>query len=210
MALVATMSSCRIEWTETPAPTPMPTATATLTLTPTPTETPTPAPTETSTPTITPAPTQSISSIAYALAPVAQGTGVPEAAVYDPNKPGIHPIFVIALEEQSEWNKNLPEGWRPSDVSQTELVAVIRLNKMFLEGRRVSIHGSGDVVLGRYRNDTEIWLREGRTGKQIAHMVFEGEEPPTFPDRLKSYAALIGPAVPFEVVHLWLQEFVEK
>ncbi len=210
IALAVSVSGCRIEWTETPAPTPTLTATATATLTPTPTETPTPAPTETSTPTFTPVPTQSISGIANALQPVTQEEGVPEAAAYDPTKPGVHPIFVIATEEQSEWNKNLPEGWRSFSVGQTELVAVVRLNKVLLGTERYYIPHYGDITLGRFRTDTEIWLRAARTGEQVAHTVFQGEEPPGFPGRIKSNMVLTGPAVPFEIVHLWLQEFVEK
>ncbi|MBI5935199.1 MAG: hypothetical protein HY867_15975 [Chloroflexi bacterium] len=210
VSLAATSLSCRVEWTDPPTPTPAPTATATATLTPTPTETPTPAPTETSTPTITPVPTQSLSAIASALQPVTQGTGVPEAAAYDPAKTGIHPIFVIASEEQSEWNKNLPEGWRSFSVGQTELVAVVRHNKVLLGTERYYIPRYGDITLGRFRTDTEIWLRAARTGEQVAHTVFQGEEPPGFPGRIKSNMVLTGPAVPFEIVHLWLQEFVEK
>ena len=210
VAMVVTMSSCRIEWTETPAPTPTLTATATATLTPTPTETPTPAPTETSTPTITPVPTQSISAIASALQLVTQGTGVPEAAAYDPTKTGIHPIFVIASEEQSEWNKNLPEEWRSFSVGQTELVAVVQINSVLLEWERFYIGRYSHVFLGRFRTDTEVWLRAAQTGEQVAYMVFPGEEPPGFPSQVRPNMVLTGPAVPFEIVHLWLQEFVEK
>jgi hypothetical protein len=206
IALAVSVSGCRIEWTETPAPTPTLTATATATLTPTPTETPTPAPTATLTPTITPVPTQSIGAMAYELMPVAEGNGLADTALYDPTKPGTHPIFIIASEEQSEWNKNLPEGWRAFNIGQTELVAVVRLNKVLVERK----HYSDKLTLGRFRIDTEIWLRVARTGERIAYMVFQGKEPPTFPDRLKSNTVLTGAAVPFEVVHLWLKEYVEK
>jgi hypothetical protein len=210
IALAVSVSGCRIEWTETPAPTPTLTATATATLTPTPTETPTPAPTATLTSTITPVPTQSIGAIANALMPVTQGIGVAEAGEYNINNPGVHQIILISTVDQSDWNKSLPDSWRSTHVSQTELVVVLQFNKIVLKTQSYFIYGIGKIFLGRYRTDTEVWLREARTGKQIAYNVFLGAEPPPFPGRIRSDMVLIGPPASSAELQVWLMPFVEK
>lgn len=207
--LISTLvSSCRIVWTDPPTPTP--TMTATATLTPTPTETPTPLPTSTPTQTITPIPTQSIGSIAYALNSVLQGRGVAEAAEYDPTKPGIHKIILITAVEQTVWNKSLPEAWRPLRVSETELVVVLQFNQVLLDYKGFNVRGYGRVYIGRFRTDTEVWLRNAKTGEQIAYTMYVGQDPPPIPNRITSSIDLTGPSVSSEELQYWLKPYVEK
>lgn len=212
-AMVVILSSCRIEWTETPAPTPTLTATATATLMPTPTETPTPAPTETPTPTVTPVATQSLSLIADSLLPAAQGFEVTEATAYDPYKAGIHPIVFISANDQEEWNDNLPEAWRPSSVGQAELVAVLRFINVQAEERRYKIGGAGGgfADIYSYRVDTEILLREAKSGNLIASTIFRGGPAPSLKHRLPAGTqALYGNIVAYQIIELWLKNYVEK
>jgi hypothetical protein len=205
MALLAGCGAPASPPTPTPMPpSPSPIPSATFTPLP-PTETPTPLPTDTPTPTVTPLPTQSISSIANALMPVTQGSGVTEAAAYDPNKPGVHPIIVITVEDQAQWNNGLPESWRPMNVGQTELVVSIRINRVVVETKLIKMVG----FLNRFRTDTEIWLREAQTGKLIVHTIFEGEDPPQFHGWVNA-TTIIGAPIPAAVVVDWLKGFVEK
>lgn len=214
MALVATMSSCRIEWTETPAPTPMPTATptSTATLTPMPTDTPTPAPTETPTQTATPAPPQSLEDIVDALILVIQGFGAEDSAVYDPKRSGVHPIVIISPEKQAEWNQSLPEEWQSSSVSNTELVAVLKFTNVLVETRYFYIYRYGKAESKRYRRDSEVWLFEAKTGEQIGYMFFAGAEPPSFPGGRMTIddTIIIGPPVSTTTLLQWLLPYVEK
>jgi hypothetical protein len=214
MALVATTSSCRIVWTDPPTPTPAPTATltATATLTPTPTDTPTPTPTDTPTQTATPAPPQSLDDIVDALILVIQGFGLEDAAAYDPTKPGVHPIIIISPEKQTEWNQSLPEDWHPSSVGNTELVSVLKFTNVLVETRYFYIYRYGKAESKRYRRDSEVWLFEAKTGKQIGYMLFTGSEPPSFPGGRMTIndTTIIGPPVSTTTLQLWLLPYVEK
>ncbi|MFZ5856503.1 MAG: hypothetical protein ACOYZ6_06705 [Chloroflexota bacterium] len=192
-----------------PTPTPLPTLTSTSTPIP-PTETPTP--TDTPTPTITPVPTQSLDDILEALMPAAQGSEVAEAAAYDLSKPGIHPIVFIAAKDQDDWNESLPVEWKPSNVNQAELVAVVRYINVQTDVRRYRTPGTtgGNVYVRTYRVDTEVLLREARTGNLIATTTFKGEPAPNLPDRLPAgTTALYGIPVPFGTIQLWLKDYVE-
>jgi hypothetical protein len=208
VTLATSVSGCRIVWTDPPTPTPAPTATSTLT--PTPTETPTPLPTSTPTQTATPIPTQSIGAIAYELNSVLQGRGVEEAAEYDPSKPGIHKIIIITSVEQTKWNKSLPEAWRPLFVSETELALVLQFNQVLLDYKGFTVRGYGRVYVGRFRTDTEAWLRNAKTGEQIAYNMYVGAEPPPIPNRITSSIDLTGPSVSSEELQYWLKDYVEK
>ncbi|MBI5935200.1 MAG: hypothetical protein HY867_15980 [Chloroflexi bacterium] len=210
VVLAASLSGCRIVWTDPPAPTPTLTPTATSTLTPTPTDTPTPMPTDTPTQTPTPIPTQSIGAIANEFSPVLQEHGVEAAAEYDPSKPGIHKIIIITSVDQTDWNKSLPEAWRSVRVSETELVLVLQFNEVLLDYKGFTVRGYGRVYVGRFRTDTEAWLRNARTGDQIAYNLFVGQDPPPIPNRITSNTVLTGPSVSSEILQLWLKDFVEK
>ena len=195
----------------TPAipPTPTPLPTLTLTATPIP-PTDTPVPTDTPTPTVTPVPTQSLDDILEALMPAAQGSEVAEAAAYDLSKPGIHPIVFIAAKDQDGWNESLPVEWQPSNVSQVELVAVVRIIYVIFGADRYNVPGGGYVIVKTYRVDTEILLREAKTGRLITSTIFKGGPVPTLKPRLPAGTTnLYGDPVPFGTIQLWLKDYVE-
>jgi hypothetical protein len=193
-----------------PTPTPLPTSTQ-----PPPTVTPvpptnTPVPTDTPAPTVTPVPTQSIDDIVNLLKPVVEGTGVPEAAAYDPDKPGIHPLVFISPVDQGVWDVSLPKTWIPLNVSQVELVAVLRYTDVLLQLHWFGTSKGGKTQIGRYRIDTEVWLREARTGTQIAFATFRGDDPLPFPSHLPSGVMPKGEATSSDVIQIWLKSYVEK
>jgi hypothetical protein len=136
--------------------------------------------------------------------PVTQGIGVAEAAVYDPKEPGIHLIVLISVTDQSEWNKSLPEAWRSLRVSDTELVVNLKFNLVFLDRNRY-----WRFLIGRFRTDTEAWLREAKTGKQLAYNIFVGQEPEPFTRRITSDTDFTGPPVSPSELILWLKPYVE-
>jgi hypothetical protein len=189
--------------TPTPSPTqPLPTSTP-ITPTNTPAPTDTPAPTLT----FTPVPTQSLSSMIQALIPATLGNGVADAAAYDPSKPGTHPIIVISATDQVGWNDSLPESWQPSNVGQVELVAVLNNSKTQIDVKEYLRVG----FIRSYRIDTEVVLREAKTGKMLALTVFQGDNPPPLAHQLPAGTqALYGATVQYQTVQLWLQSFIEK
>jgi hypothetical protein len=216
LLVLAVSLACSINFgtnTEVPAPQPITQPTSvpiqpTITASPISTDTPAPSPT----PTLSPMPTQSLSSIIEALKAAAQGSGVPEAAAYYQNKPGIHPIVIYtSSSNQDEWNASLPEAWLPVNVSQTELIAVIRYIDIVIEKSRYVGKGTGVFFVSRIRRDTEIILRETQTGKTVASTIFEGGEPPSLPKRLPlGTTALYGNSVAYGTVQSWLRSFVEQ
>ena len=144
--------------------------------------------------------------------PAAEGSEVTEAAAYDLSKPGIHPIVFISAKDQDDWNESLPVEWRPTHVSQAELVAVIRLINIVVEGKFYRTPGivGGGVFVRAYRVDTEILLREAKTGKLITTITFKGGPSPNLPNRLRAgTTALYGDPVPFGTIQLWLKDYVE-
>lgn len=180
-----------------------------------PTNTPLPpVPTDTPVPTVEPTavPTQSISSIVEVLRDAAEGREVPEAAAYDPKKSGVHPIVIFSANQEivDEWNAELPDAWRAQSVSLAELVAVVTNQQVKLE--RGHYFGSGvSLYIWRIRTDTEVIVREARTGDTVAAYTFQGGDPPTLKSRFPiGTTALYGTLVPYEIVELWLQSFVEK
>jgi hypothetical protein len=210
--LTAAILGCRV-FSGSPAAPPIPTQPPTFTSIP-PTDTPiptnTPIPTDTPVPTFTPAPAQSLETIIDAVELVAQGKGVKEAAPYKPG-PGVHPIVIIApAKEQVEWNTSLPAAWQPSNVSQVELVAVVRYINVEVEKARYIGKGTGIVFVSRIRIDTEIILREAQTGQTVASTTFRGGEPPTLPKSLPiGTTALYGTSVAYETAQAWLKAYVE-
>lgn len=149
-----------------------------------------------------------------ALKMVAQGSGATDAAAYDPGKSGVHPIVMFAKSNEliDEWNSSLPASWRPLNISQAELVAVIMYRNVDLNTTRYHVRGeSGWIYVTRIRMDVAVILYEARTGATIASTVFTGGEPPSFPPTLSSSTtALYGTSVPHETMMDWLKPFVEK
>lgn len=177
-------------------------------LPPPPTDTPVP----TVVPTFTAAPTQSVSTIVDMLRPAAEGRAVSDAAAYDPKKSGVHPIIVFSADKDivDEWNAELPAAWRAQNVSLAELVAVVTNRNVQIE--RGHYFGSGvSLYIYRIRIDTEVILREAKTGYTVASQVFQGGEPPSLKSRFPvGTTAVYGTLVPYEIVELWLKSFVEK
>jgi outer membrane protein assembly factor BamB len=155
---------------------------------------PTPAPATSATPTATPAP--DIASIITAALPVIAGQGVPGAARYDPGAPGPHPVVILSsagagyreTEETSpghsdawhyDWNENLPTGWSPASIGETELVVVIGPQQEFNLGSQAYNRGPN---ISAYRYEVEMELREARTGRVVATYRFKGSDPRPFPE----------------------------
>ncbi len=173
--------------------------------------------TDTPVPTIaftsTPPPTQSISVIVETLRAAAEGRGVSEAAEYDPKKSGIHPIVFFSASQDivDEWNADLPDAWRGQSVGLTELVAVLINHEVVVDRGRYTAKGMGIFYLNRIRTDTEVILREAKTGQTVSAYTFKGGDPPTLK---KGYdqiiTAVYGTVVSYETVEMWLESFVEK
>lgn len=196
----------------TPSPTFTPTAAPTDTPTPVPTDTPIPTdtPTPVPSPTMTPLVQESLDTIINTVKPASQGNPVTEAGAYDAKNKKIHPLVVVSQRDQEGWNASLPATWKPLNVGQVELVAVVLYKNVEIEKARYIGKGTGIVFVSRMRVDVEVILREAQTGRSIASQTFRGGEPPSLPRSLPiGTTALYGTSVAYETVNSWLKTYVE-
>ena len=65
-------------------------------------------------------------SLEELVASVCNGVGVPEAAAYDINEPGPHPVVVLYTDGTAHpWNEEIQEDWKAQDIASVELVVCI-------------------------------------------------------------------------------------
>jgi WD40 repeat protein len=128
----------------------------------------------------TAAPTPDVASITSAVSPAAAGQTAPDAAVYNPDEPGPHPVVLLtaAGTAYSDWNERLPAGWLPASANDTQLVVLIGPEREFSLGS-ASYDIGPDITAYRYETDLE--LREACTGQTLATWTFQGSDPLPFP-----------------------------
>ena len=128
----------------------------------------------------TPMPTPDLPSILEALAPAAGGQGMPDAAAYDPDDLLSHRLVVLDPSGAPHaWNSSLPTHWMPMSVGETDLVVVVQEREINL-GSQAYI---GGPPITRYRYETDVELREARTGQILMTVTLRGTEPPPFPSQ---------------------------
>lgn len=202
-----------------PSDTPPPTPTSPPIDTPPPTFTPlptsTPIPTDTPTPMVTLSPSE-LAKILSVL--VTEDRGVPEAKEYDPNKPGPHRIVLLTAEGKlSDFQKSLPEKWRPSTIGETELVAILTRQQEVVASATYNNSGGAcpglpkTVVINRIRLNTFAVIKEAKTGKIVVSQLFKGSDPPSFGWSVKCVKAsgFFGEPVPFTTIYQWLMGYVK-
>lgn len=172
---------------------------STATAIPIPTRTPYPTSTSFPTPIPTFTPIPDLSPLLQALSPVLSGQGVPQAAEYHPDQPGPHPVVILSSDGTGGygWNMNLPSGWSPASVQQTELVAIVSEERKISLGSQAYNIGP-DITAYRFENDLE--LREARTGDLLSTFTFIGSDPPPFPYQASYITTTI------EGTHLFAQD----
>jgi hypothetical protein len=189
--------------TSAPEDTPLPPPTSP------PADTPTPIPTETSTPTVMP--TQSLTSITEAMIGLVDNVGVPEAAAYDKTQPGPHRMLLLTQEGELYENyfAFFPESWKPSYVSETELVAMITFQQAVQSTQRYRDNQGNLYVMRRIREDFYIRLKEAKTGRIVSERLFQGQDPKHFEQRKYIDEDYYGNPPKVEDIQEWLEEFVK-
>lgn len=126
-------------------------------------------------------PTPDLSPILTALAPVARGEGIAEAAAYDPQAPGPHRLVLLKPSgAPHEWNEALPREWLPSSVGEAEMVILLgEMREVVLDTQEYV----GGPPITRYRYEVDVEAREARTGRILWTEVMGGREPGPFPER---------------------------
>jgi WD40 repeat protein len=172
LSIMTLLGVCAVGCSAEPNP-PVPPTSASIPLT-----TLTPLPTATLSPTPTPA--SVIPAIASAIFPVVSGTGVPDAAPYNPDDPGPYRVILLATSgaAYADWNERLPDDWSPPLMSETELVVLIGPEREIPVDRQ-SYSTGPDITAYQFAADIE--LREARTGRTVAAATLTGSEPPPLP-----------------------------
>jgi len=188
--------------TSTPENTPQPSHTFT------PVDTATPLPTETSTPTVVP--NQSLTTIADAMIGLVENVGVQEAAAYDKTKQGPHPMLLLTQEGKLYENyfDLLPDEWKPANVSETELVAMITFQQAVQSTQRYRDREGNLYTFRRIREDFYIRLKEAKTGRIVSEKLFLGQPPPHFPQTKYTDKDYYGNPPKIEEIQDWLSTFV--
>jgi hypothetical protein len=166
------------------------------------------SPTHTPTPIPTLAPTPDIPSIISAMSPVVSGQGLPEAALYDPNKPGPHHVVILTTAglAYSNWNELLPYDWSPSSVDETELVVLIGPEReRALQTQQYERPDNATLYdVTAYSPEVDVELREARTGRTLATSTFTGSDPRPFPESLAESITRLEGSVVYTALEDWL------
>lgn len=149
--------------------------------------------------------------IGRSIVSVLIGEGVAEAAFYDAEISGPHPLIVLETDGLvSAWNDSLPLGWAPSSVSEVELVVVVGKEQLELTGNRIYIfYINGEEVnrfaMNGYRHKVEVQVIEARTGTVLKTTTLYGSHP-RFPESLPEIPrekSIGGSDVSFDDFLIW-------
>jgi hypothetical protein len=111
------------------------------------------------------------------VAPICQGTPLPEAPAYT-KASGIHPLIILELGDDGNYKYGFisgttykqPDGWRTSYVDNLELVVCVdaETDELVETCEYTLEDGSGTVDLNRYAKQVSFRLVEAQTGREIA------------------------------------------
>jgi hypothetical protein len=162
-----------------------------------PAKAPTPTPVPTSIPST---PTPDFSPI---MAPVINGEGIAEAAQYDPDGLGSHRLLVLTDSGSAhEWNELLPSSWVPLSSNEIDLVVLVYPEREIELDTHAYI---GGPPITRYRFETDVEVREARTGLALWEGTLKGSIPRSFPETAPvEKTRLEGDHVSFEDLEEWL------
>lgn len=145
--------------------------------------------------------------IAATMSPLVTGEGVLDAAIYNPDTDGPHPIVLLWGNGSNHlWNWELPPKWFPSSSGKTELVAVLNQEQsVAVETCYYTL-----TTVTRYRKNLSVIVREARTGRTLANGTFRGDDPMSCPESVPvSQTRIDGPHVELKPVVEWLCPFVQ-
>jgi WD40 repeat protein len=110
----------------------------------------------------------------------ASGQGAAAAAEYSADEPGPHRLVLLTTPgaEYNDWNGLLPDLWLPASISETELVVLIGAERERNLGS-ASYDVGPDITAYQYETDMEV--REARTGRTVRTFTYTGTDPRPFP-----------------------------
>ena len=110
---------------------------------------------------------------------------IPEAAVYDPAAPGVHPVVIFV--KQSDGNRIDTTGeptWMPKDLASTQLVACADISKTTL-GECSYSGSSGGGTAKRVQYSTRLRVFGAKDRQLVAETTLQDGTPPECPETLE-------------------------
>lgn len=121
-----------------------------------------------------------LSAIQEAMAPLASGDGILEAARYNDEVPGPHRLVILTdTGSPHEWNELLPTSWIPSSASDTELVFLVFPEREIELDTQQYYFGE---AITRFRYVMEVHGIEAQTGDTLWTGFVSGSKPEPFPE----------------------------
>jgi len=142
-----------------------------------------------------------------ALAVLARGTGVPQAAAFSKNAE-THPTVILKPNGALHpWQDRLQPGWQAESVEETELVVILPSQKRTL--LQLATYANGAPPIRRFQYDLDARVLEARTGKTLGTRHFQTVARPLRPVETWALTELGDPVTCREVSH-WLQELTGR
>jgi hypothetical protein len=152
---------------------------------------------------------------------VCGGTPAAGAAAHQAGT-GLHPtaIFNIFDKEVYIANDDFPATWKPTGLTDAQLVACIEQTQVLVESCEYDLlddfnNPTGETaVVERYSYEATVRLLEAQTGNQLQLGKLEGSQPDQCTDEVtfnegQTVATLYGELVPDADIATWLRPFVE-
>ncbi|MBN1993073.1 MAG: hypothetical protein JW953_10245 [Anaerolineae bacterium] len=150
--------------------------------------------------------------------PVCSGDGqaVAEAAAYS-QMSGVHPVVLARGSVEGNWRAPrdpLRPEWTPQTLPEVELVACMQVAEVLVESCPYTLENGRQASVERLQYQTNITLREAKTGVVVADTVLAGAMPAecsseTRFERDELTKKVYGVAVGIGQVSAWLQPYVE-
>lgn len=128
-------------------------------------------------PTLTPQPALQgsvDSTLLEAVKVVCDGQGIPEAASYNPQVEGVHPVIVVDMTGNQEgWWDDPPAEWQPSRIEEVELVVCVHDRIKYRE----TCHYEQGGTRTRYDREITVELYRAQTGALVDQMISTVDAP---------------------------------
>jgi hypothetical protein len=150
--------------------------------------------------------------------PVCRGDGqsVSQAAAYSQTS-GVHPSVLGRGDAEGNWRvprDRLRPEWTPQTLPELELVVCMRIDEVLIESCPYTLENGRKASVERLKYQTNITLREAKTGVVVADTVLPGTMPAecsgeTRFEEDELTKKVYGVAAGIGQVSSWLQPYVE-
>lgn len=156
---------------------------------------------------------QHAQAVISAAAKVCQGTSLTEAADFQRNPPGIHPLVILNHSQAMHaWTLRLPVDWLPFTPEQLQLVVCMEeQKKITVQVCQYRYRSSGMAApsITRYRYETSGQAFAASSGKVLDDFKLKGDSPDACPwTTTTGTSSISGSQVGYPDFLKWLKNFI--